>query len=484
MSYSPTVFLQHTYCEETAAVLLAVLAAAPAVPLLRLPARLDELAAPCFQRHADCGNQYNVLGFALRLTLPTLPVPPDRAAALADWLHVKLGWNPSPALLMLGQVHPDVPTAEKRRELAAIQVFDYNERHGRLMRDIWRWWADNAPHPTLREPFRELAEAAADALTEKAARERTPLWEKPVIAWRRTIADPHNHYGELLRLPPDLGTPYTLECDNQDARNLQLRRGDVTFKLDVGAYTYLKMLYGWATLEGLPDSEAYERLRNARARLTELAVLLPPEPTTGALVTPYRLYSQEYAKYDKAINRAWNDCPRPSVAIVAPLQNVPAEVATSLAAATPPEKRPDTERALAVLAPTLQDMPYLPSLTLAGLCVTPFTPADVRALLTYLEVVNALTGRWEGPQPVGKTKVLSCAIAAFRVLNRAGRLAASIDDWAAIVQAEYGLKLGRKVKRYDLEDGSANGSLAFQDAVKKAEGWLKHWLPTTNDHPK
>lgn len=410
MSYVPPTFAQATYCEKTAAVLSAILTEALAVPLSDLPARLTELAEPCFLRHADCGNLFNVLGFALGLTLPTLPVPPDRVAALSDWLREMLGGflaplpdpPPMPAnpnertlalagwlaeennkrlprrLLILGEAHPDVPTlevptADERRAIAEAQATRYSEQHGRLMRDVWRWWADHTPHTALREPFRELADAADAALAKRVADKRTPPWERTVTANRRTPADSHNSSGEmLLGVLPDLGAPYDLVCeqftwqsgtiDSEDPRHLQLRRGDVT--LDVGGATaYLKMLHGWATAPppGEPGKrtradlnavllrfdEAEKRLNECQGRFASSSEWETLRPLLMERIAQLAAARKPYKReYKRAPELPLNDSPTPT------------QVAAPPATDTPPEQLLNAEQALpAPLLVAVEDAP-------------------------------------------------------------------------------------------------------------------------------
>ncbi|WP_324671482.1 hypothetical protein [Hymenobacter sp. GOD-10R] len=122
-----------------------------------------------------------------------------------------------------------------------------------------------------------------------------------------------------------------------------------------------------------------------------------------------------------------------------------------------------------------------PACTIADLCLSNFTSANLSSLLIYLKAIDKdLSSRPFRPLR-GKGKgAISKVAAALSVLSRAGLFSADKDQWSEATDKAYGIPLGAKVLAYEYgatrgKTPSYNGSAAFDTATEKANLWLDRW---------
>jgi hypothetical protein len=111
--------------------------------------------------------------------------------------------------------------------------------------------------------------------------------------------------------------------------------------------------------------------------------------------------------------------------------------------------------------------------TLESLCLPPFTPLDLRKLLTELGVLDTDTGRWHLGKLVSKAASPKSAFpAAYRSLVEA-RLLLQTDTpiYRQIFEKEFGVELGDRTANYK----EGKGSTAFHDYLNRARYWIKIW---------
>lgn len=155
------------------------------------------------------------------------------------------------------------------------------------------------------------------------------------------------------------------------------------------------------------------------------------------------------------------------------------------ASAAPPASSlltPADTRVLGLLAPAAPASVSKqgPAVTVAGLCQSGFTKADLNELLVRLAVLdskgNCLTNDLRG-KARGKRGAFT---AAYRVLHRAGLLAPTATDreWAEAFKKEYKADLGTAVIAHKLTShGQAASSSPgpFRRAVADADEWVESW---------
>ena len=137
---------------------------------------------------------------------------------------------------------------------------------------------------------------------------------------------------------------------------------------------------------------------------------------------------------------------------------------------------PPTPQLLDTSAPT-SPQPEIPESlpTVADLCLPPFEPTDLAALLMHLKVIKKSGGppyemitSLEGK---GKSKISKVA-AAFTVLSEGGLFSENKDDWSAASKSAYGIPLGAKVLGYQ----KFGNSQSFDIGIELTRKWLTRYL--------
>lgn len=113
--------------------------------------------------------------------------------------------------------------------------------------------------------------------------------------------------------------------------------------------------------------------------------------------------------------------------------------------------------------------------TLDTLCRPPFSSADLRALLTDLNVLDEETGHWHlGELKSKAASPLSAFPAAYRALQEA-RLVLPTDApvYRKLFCAAYKVQFSDRVANF--KEGSPSASAAFHDYLNRARYWIKIW---------
>lgn len=113
--------------------------------------------------------------------------------------------------------------------------------------------------------------------------------------------------------------------------------------------------------------------------------------------------------------------------------------------------------------------------TLESLCRVPFTPSDLRELLTHLQVLDSETGYWHLGELKGKAaSPLSAFPAAYRAAQEANlMLLTDAPVYRKLFTREY--RVDFKDRLANFKDGSPSASAAFHEYLNKARQWIKMW---------
>jgi hypothetical protein len=111
--------------------------------------------------------------------------------------------------------------------------------------------------------------------------------------------------------------------------------------------------------------------------------------------------------------------------------------------------------------------------TVETLCCPPFTPANLRQLLTELEVIGPETRRWHLGELKGKAAAPKSAFpAAYRALAEARLLVQTAAPvYRQLFEQEFGVELSDRIANFKY----GNGSNAFHDYLIRAQYWIKIW---------
>ncbi|MBU6119492.1 hypothetical protein [Hymenobacter siberiensis] len=118
--------------------------------------------------------------------------------------------------------------------------------------------------------------------------------------------------------------------------------------------------------------------------------------------------------------------------------------------------------------------------TIAELCISPFTPADLSNLLQHLRLIdsrgNCLTNDLRGKAQGLRSKFT----AAYRVLHRRGLMDSTSNnaEWVNAFHIAYGAAIGETAQNIELTGhgkAAATSSLPFKKGVDEAETWVSDW---------